>query len=420
MEEDFEWDQTALVIKEEGEVKFFTYNSKEYSNGGSALKKSMPVFYNPIQEINRSLALIAYRAFQMYFLDEIQDEPIIICDSMAASGIRTLRLLMFLNSPLEIIANDINPLSLKVIRKNMELNNNINDNDKIISLLNKDATLMFNEINNSKNRVSCIDIDPFGTPNIFIEPALKSLKLGGLIGITATDTPVLFGVRSDACLRKYSVKALRSSFLKEVGLRILIYYTAIKAHPYMNYIVPQMSLSFDHYIRIFVRISKGKKGIIENLNNFGYFLWCGKCDWRDTIEHNILKIPHNCPNCSSKIKYGGPLWIGPLHNTEFIDKCIITLDVASKEQIPSKKRLLKILHLLTEEDKLPPGYYNIHKICDNLNISVPSTNSIIQKIKKHGYNTCLTHIEPRAIKTNIGIAKLKVILKELNQANKKL
>jgi len=376
MEEDFEWDQTALVIKEEGEVKFFTYNSKEYSNGGSALKKSMPVFYNPIQEINRSLALIAYRAFQMYFLDEIQDEPIIICDSMAASGIRTLRLLMFLNSPLEIIANDINPLSLKVIRKNMELNNNINDNDKIISLLNKDATLMF--------------------------------------------TPVLFGVRSDACLRKYSVKALRSSFLKEVGLRILIYYTAIKAHPYMNYIVPQMSLSFDHYIRIFVRISKGKKGIIENLNNFGYFLWCGKCDWRDTIEHNILKIPHNCPNCSSKIKYGGPLWIGPLHNTEFIDKCIITLDVASKEQIPSKKRLLKILHLLTEEDKLPPGYYNIHKICDNLNISVPSTNSIIQKIKKHGYNTCLTHIEPRAIKTNIGIAKLKVILKELNQANKKL
>jgi tRNA (guanine26-N2/guanine27-N2)-dimethyltransferase len=410
MEEDnFEASIADLIIKNEGEIRFYTFDSRKYADKGTALKKSMPVFYNPIQEINRSISQVVYLTFQQMMQDNEHFSPFTICDSMAASGIRSLRLLKYLNSPISIIANDLNPLALKIIAKNCELNSISSEN---LELTNENAMFLFAEMYNERIYPSCIDIDPFGTPNIFIEPALRAVQLRGLIGITATDTAVIFGVKPTACARKYNLRSLRSSFLKEVGLRLLLYYTAIRAHPYMNYIEPQISLSFDHYVRIFVRVFKGKGGVNKNLANSGYMLWCPKCDWRKSINLDFREsqISNPCPMCGAKIDYGGPLWVGPLHNKEFVEKTTTVLNESTLTQIPSKKKLLKVLSTIVDEDVYPPGYFNIHKICDNIGVSVRKTSLIIQKIHDLGYIAGLTHIEPRAIKSNIPIDKLKEIL----------
>ncbi|WP_371802818.1 tRNA (guanine(10)-N(2))-dimethyltransferase [Candidatus Lokiarchaeum ossiferum] len=412
--DNFEAALAKLIIREEGEIKFYTFDSTQYSDSGSALKKSMPVFYNPIQEVNRSLSQIVYRAFQQVTADDEHFQPFTICDSMAASGIRSLRLLKYLDPPIKIISNDLNPLALKIIEKNLELNNfSIED----LELTNEDATFLFSKLHNSRQYPSCIDIDPFGTPNIFIESALRAVTLRGLVGITATDTAVLFGVKPTACARKYNLQCLRSSFLKEVGLRLLLYYTAIRAHPYMNYIEPQMSLSFEHYIRIFVRVFKGKSGVNRNLANSGYMLWCPKCDWRKTIGLDLRgsQIGSVCPLCNSKIKYGGPLWIGPLHDNLFVEKSLLVLNGSTKEQIPSMKRLSKLLNIVKEENQFPPGYYDLHKLCDLLNVSVSKTADILQKINHAGFQAGMTHIEPRAIKSDIPIDLLKEILVSLHK-----
>jgi tRNA (guanine26-N2/guanine27-N2)-dimethyltransferase len=407
--EDFETYFQQLIINEEGGIRFYSFDSKKYSNTGVALKKSMPVFYNPIQEFNRSITLIAYKAFQHISESDKNFEILKICDSMAASGIRSIRLFKFLNKPVKIIANDLNPLALKVIQKNIELNNEIVSKSDI-ELFNQDARFLFEDLHNKRNYQSIIDIDPFGTPNIFIESAIKAVNLNGLIGITATDTAVLFGVRPSACIRKYNIKSLRSTFLKEVGLRILLYYSASRAHPHMNYIVPMLSFSSDHYIRVFIRIHKGKTGINKNFSNSGYIFWCRNCDWRMTNGMDLHEATFSCPICQSKLDYGGPLWIGPLHDSEYVEECIRILEDSEKSIIPSKKKILKKLNTILFEDNFPPGYYDIHKICDMLGISVSKTELIFDSIRNLGYDATRTHIESRAIKSDIPIEKLKEIL----------
>ncbi|QEE15375.1 tRNA (guanine(10)-N(2))-dimethyltransferase [Promethearchaeum syntrophicum] len=408
--EDFETYFQQLIINEEGGIRFYSFDSKKFSNTGVALKKSMPVFYNPIQEFNRSITLIAYKAFQQISESDKNFEILKICDSMAASGIRSIRLFKFLNKHVQIIANDLNPLALKIIQKNLALNSDIITKSDI-ELLNQDAHFLFEDLQNKRNYQSIIDIDPFGTPNIFIESAIKAVFLEGLIGITATDTAVLFGVRPSACLRKYNIKSLRSTFLKEVGLRILLYYAASRAHPHMNYIEPMLSFSSDHYIRVFIRIHKGKTGINKNYKNSGYIFWCRKCDWRMSIGMDLHEASFFCPICQSKVDYGGPLWIGSLNNPEFVTECIRTLENSEISVIPSKKKILKILNIILSEDKFPPGYYDLHKICDMLGISVAKkTELILESIRNLGYNAARTHIEPRAIKSNIPIEQLKKLL----------
>ena len=208
---------------------------------------------------------------------------------------------------------------------------------------------------------------------------------------------------------KYNV----TSFLKEVGLRILLYFVATRAHPLNRSIKPLLSLSFDHYVRLFVQIGYGKKSINQNLSNIGFIYWCPKCDWRSTSNLNPMKNFTECPNCDANIQYGGPLWLGKLHNQEFIDECETHAQEVSKDILPSQKKILKVLNITKYEDNFPIGYYDIHKLCDLMNISVSSMAKILLSIKNTGFNAALTHINPKAIKTDIPLLELKDILKNL-------
>jgi tRNA (guanine26-N2/guanine27-N2)-dimethyltransferase len=415
MEWNFEEYRDRLIIKEEGDIKFYTFRPEEFSNGGTALKKNMPVFYNPVQEINRSISMVAYSAFLALNQTNDRLQPFSICDSMAASGIRSLRLLKYLTEDVHILANDLNPLALRLIEKNAELNTLPLDR---LEFANEEAAFLFAKLRKDRHFQTIIDIDPFGTPNIFIDTALRAVQIQGLLGVTATDTAVFFGVKPSACLRKYNIRSLRSSFLKEVGLRILLAFVAFRAHPFMNYVVPMLSLSFNHYIRFFVKILKGKEGVTKNLAQIGYMFWCPKCDWRSSGGLDIRTASFSCPLCQAKVEYGGPMWLGQLHDSSFVHQCQQTLTTTEKHTIPSKKRLEKVLAVIEHEDRFPPGYFDLHKLCDSLQISVAKSTTIIQAIEAQGYHAGFTHIEPRAIKTDIPLPQLKSILKELALASK--
>ena len=107
------------------------------------------------------------------------------------------------------------------------------------------------------------------------------------------------------------------------------------------------------------------------------------------------------------------MWLGPLHDSSFVHSCHQTLSSTTKDVIPSKKRLEKVLTVVEQEDTFPPGYYDLHKLCDRLQISVAKSSTIIQTIEAQGYHAGFTHIEPRAIKTDIPLPSLRKILKEL-------
>ena len=435
-------DLKDLIKLEEGGIEFYSYDPKLYAKG-KMLNASMPVFFNPIQEFNRSLSMLVYKIFQAQEIRrweekrkeevdlekvvELQEKPFRICDAMTASGIRDLRIYDFLNKPLQMTLNDFSTEAITLIQKNIELNHpsKSSHNDFIVS--HNDARFLLAKSAAERELFDIIDIDPFGTPNIFIEPAIKAVRIGGMLAITATDTAPLFGVKPAAGRRKYSTKTLRSSFLKEVGLRILLHYVATRAHTHSNYIIPIFSFSADHYVRIYLKIRKGKSGVNKNFKEMGYMQWCPTCDWRNIYDYDsVHKFEKKCPICSSEkasLEWGGPIWIGNLHESSFIQEMIEVLDKKDddfnedipKAIVPSKKKILKILNMVQYEDDFPAGYYDLHQLCDKMNVCVPSFKKLFSVIEDAGYRAVRTHILLTAIKTNLPFTQLREILQKLHQ-----
>ena len=143
--------------------------------------KKMKVFYNPVKEADRSLSVKVLKHFK----------PKHCLDLLCATGARGIRL-MNESGVKDMTFNDSNPEALKLLKKNLRLN-------KLKArVFNKDANQLLYEL---KERFDFIDLDPFGSPNPYLESCIKFLQRKGLLGVTATDTAVLVGAKPKACRR---------------------------------------------------------------------------------------------------------------------------------------------------------------------------------------------------------------------------
>jgi len=401
-----------FTLIKEGSADFFIHIADIPS-------KSMNVFYNRKMEINRDVSCLAVNAYRRLF----SQKNLVIVDSMAASGISSLRMIKECNDVKKIFINDINPVAIDLIHKNIKLNKIIGKSPEII-ISQKDANLLFSEISqntcshikNSQERPNVISIDPFGTPNLYVDSAFKAIqKTNGLMCVTATDTAVLFGVKPQACIRKYMSKPLHTEYCKEIGARILVHFIARLANINKLGIIPILTFYSNHFIRVFALTIKDKKEISKNFKNYGFIVHCNDCGYRSTSKNDVLELGHICPNCGEKEKlnYAGPLWVGNLHNNNFIQEI---LSLNSKFSYSNQKKLDKILTFALDEFNMPAFYYNIHKLSQKLKLQkVPKMEDIIKIISKQGYKGSRTHFDFTSIKTDMKYEMLiKLILEKYN------
>ena len=392
-----------LIKKKEDSVQFYIYKE----DGQNIPSKSMNVFYNKSMELNRDLSNLALKSYDLLFAKK----PLIVVDCMAASGIGSIRMLKDCQNIQKLYVNDINPIALELIKLNFRFNDiNI---DKV-SLSQKDASLLLLEIKNQQNndKPDVISIDPFGTPNIYMDSVFKVInKKEGLICITATDTAVLFGVRSDACIRKYLSKPLRVEYSKEVGARILLHFISRIANINNLGISPLLTFYSNHFLRIFALTFKNKDRISQHFSNYGYVIHCENCGYRQVINIGDIILNSVCPSCKrpfQKFSYAGPLWIGKLHNESFIKRMV---EENSNLNYANRKKIDRLLKIINQETNMPISYYNIHQLCKKLNLSqIPKINSIISTINELKYQATRTHFDPLSIKTNMPLNSLKNIL----------
>ncbi|MHA1805037.1 MAG: tRNA (guanine(10)-N(2))-dimethyltransferase [Promethearchaeota archaeon] len=390
----------------------FLIHGEDYNSTPS---KSMKVFYNKKMILNRDITSLAINAYAQMF----NKNALTVLDSMAATGIGAIRLIKECKNISTVYINDINPLAIEMARENLKLNDLPNHNLKI-RIFNEDANLLFNKIKkwaheSKKKNIHFPDIiliDPFGTPNLYLDAAFKAIKKEkGLICITATDTPVLFGVRPKACYRKYLAKPLHVEYCKEIGSRILICFSSKIANINNLGVAPLLTFYSNHFVRIFLLTFKNKNQIHENFKNYGYILHC-QCNHRFILE-DPLNLPDMCPACYEKnhFKLAGPLWLGELHDVAFLER-VRTLN--ETEHFPNKKKIAKILEHAKAEIGMPPYYYNIHKICQELNIStIPKLEALINLIQSKGFKATRTHFDFVSIKTTMSHEQLKVTLSEI-------
>ncbi len=358
------------------------------------IETKLPVFYNPKMKFNRDISIIMLNTF----MDLFKSNNLIV-DALAGTGVRAIRYGLELTHNKKIIANDINPLSTYFIKRNIELN----FLSSKIEVHNFDANHLLHMLWINDISPINIDIDPFGSPVQFYDYALETISKPGLLSITATDTAVLCGVYPNVAFRKYGGISINNEFCHEIGIRLLIYSIAKVAMRHDYVIVPLASLSTDHYMRIWIKVIKGRNSANKLINNFGYVVYCPKCMYREVLP--ISKIKDNsCPNCKGELIVGGPLWIGPIFDQSFINKAL-------KSVRDKNHRVLKVLTLMDLESKNNiPFYYNVHLLSKLSNVSVVSNETVINELLNLGYIATRTHFNPNSIRSNAPISIIKSII----------
>jgi len=390
--------EKIMILKTEGDVQFYIYEEDEKI----VPSKAMNVFYNEKMVLNRDLSSLAVFAYDKLF----NKDKLRIVDCMSASGIGALRILKECENIDKIVINDINPLAVALIKDNLKLNEY--ESEKII-ITQKDANQLLLEL--ASDNPNIINIDPFGTPNLYVDAAFKAIqKKNGLICITATDTAVLFGIRSHVCIRKYMSKPLHVEYTKEIGARILLYFISRVANINKLGIIPLLTFYSNHFIRIFVLTFKSKEKITDSFSNYGYIIHCRECGFRTRQSISPIETIDTCPSCENKksFSYAGPLWVGTIHDSPFLRQIIAENSVKNYK---CKKKIDKLIKFALQENTMPLSYYNIHKLCRDLKCSsVPKIEQVIQTIKEFEHEATRTHFDPLSIKTDLNIENLKNII----------
>jgi len=386
-------------IIQEGQVQILVPNLKAYNVTPSNYAPSKaPVFYNPKMEFNRDLSVLTLQTYQHKI-----NQNITICEPLTSQGIRGIRYAAEINNITNILLSDISTKACQLAQHNI----NLNQLENKITLKHSDANHTL--INNAspKKRFNIIDIDPFGTPTPYIDAAFRALKNKGLIATTATDLAPLCGVHTKACLRKYA-KPLRTEYCHETAIRLLCGSLATTAAKQDIGIQILLSHSTDHYIRVYAQINYGAKKADDNIKAMGYIMHCFNCMHRE-ITHQPFSDP-TCQECGAKMDYTGPLWTNPINDPEFIQQI---LTQTQKTTLKSNTKITKLLTTLNTETPMPPTYYVIDKLSSKLKLPAPSNQTVIETLKKTGYQATPTHFNPRGIKTNAPTITMHKILKEL-------
>jgi tRNA G26 N,N-dimethylase Trm1 len=77
-----------------------------------------------------------------------------------------------------------------------------------------------------------------------------------------------------------------------------------------------------------------------------------------------------------------------------------------------------MLTLARNEAVMPVGYYVVDRICDRLNLPVPSVKRVIGALKKEGFQAVQTLSNSRGIKTEAQAKKVQEAVQGMAHANR--
>ncbi len=350
----------------EGDVEIEVHEGRSYDK---------EVFYNPKMEFDRNLSVVVVSVFG----------PRKVCDALSASGIRGIRYKKEADAS-EVWLNDANLKASRLIHDNMRKNSLCGE------IRNKDAAVLLRE-----EDFDFIDLDPFGSPAEFLDSAAGSIRSGGLIGVTATDTSSFFGTYPRVSRRRYGRKSMKTGYNKELGLRILVSAVIESLGRYKKTFYPKICYFREHYARIFGKVAKGGKEVQENFRNFGYISHCFSCGWRDSGFYK------NCKYCGNQTEVVN-VYMGKLNNQNF---CRAVAEECGKRGFDEESEMVNNL----TEDMEVPYHHDIHYIAKKHTIPVKKTESIIERLCECGYKTKKSVYSPTAVKTEAPFDKVVEMIK---------
>jgi tRNA (guanine26-N2/guanine27-N2)-dimethyltransferase len=386
----------------EGAAKIVVPNLKSFRKAPWEYAPSKaPVFYNSAMKLNRDMATLVLQAYQRTVKRDTH-----VSEPLAGCGVRGIRFAKEVDGIQAVQMNDINPEAYKMAQHNIQLNK-VADR---VSIFKEDANLFLGQHAAPYKRFDYIDIDPFGTPVLYLDSAIRALRNGGMLALTATDLAPLCGVYPKAALRKYGGLPLRTEYCHEIALRLMLGNLATTAAKYEMGMKAVFSHSSDHYVRAYVLLSYGAKKANHSIGNMGNILHCFSCFHREPVTRFAPTVKEFCRVCGSPLKSAGPLWLGNMADSGMCE--LMEREVASRTSV-HWARLAKVLTLIKQEADAPITFYVVDKICDKINISVPPLKKVIEYLKNMNFTALPTHFHTRGLKTT---APAKAVIKAVKNS----
>ncbi|EFN69298.1 Probable N(2),N(2)-dimethylguanosine tRNA methyltransferase [Camponotus floridanus] len=383
------------------------------------------VFYNPVQEFNRDLSIAVLTIFAQdrwnkmieknnltndnkttilldTGLNTNKQEGITILEALSATGLRSIRYAKEVKGIKQIVANDISAKAVDSIRHNV-LHNGV---ENLVTPHHEDATLLMYQ--RRRNRFDAVDLDPYGCPSMYLDGAVQCVADGGILLVTATDMAVLAGNTPETCYYKYGAISIKSKSCHEIALRILLQCIASYAGRYGRYIVPLLSISIDFYIRVFVKVFTGHNKCKENSSKIGMLYQCNGCESMSfqplatKRSSNNYKLPNAptvdqlCKHCQYRQHMAGPIWLGSLHDQEFVSQLLCNLN---NIELGTSKRMEGVLTMIHEELDVPL-YYTLDRLMSIVKCDVPSILKFRSALLNAGYKVSYSHASKTSIKTD--------------------
>ncbi|KAI3953687.1 hypothetical protein MKW98_017511 [Papaver atlanticum] len=336
-------------------------------------------------------------------------KPARVLEALAASGLRSIRYAREVEEIGQVVALDNDKASVEACRRNIKFNGSVTT-AKVESHLTDARVFMLSH----PKEFDVVDLDPYGSPSVFLDSAVQSVADGGILMCTATDMAVLCGGNGEVCYSKYGSYPLRGKYCHEMALRIVLACIESHANRYKRYIVPVLSVQMDFYVRVFVRIFTSASEMKNTPLKLSYVYQCVGCDSfhlqslaRTVSKNNSVRylpgfgpvVPQECTDCGKKFNMGGPIWSAPIHDQEWVTSILENVQ-SLKERYPAYDRISAVLTTVSEELPDVPLFLSLHNLCGTLKCTSPSAVMFRSAVLNAGYRISGTHVNPLGLKSD--------------------
>jgi tRNA (guanine26-N2/guanine27-N2)-dimethyltransferase len=341
------------------------------------------VFYNPTQELNRDVTVATLRAFR-----ERESRAETYLDAMTASGIRGVRAAA---AGYEVTCADLDPDAVELARENLA----VNDLDGRVVERNANA-LLYDE-----GPFDVVDVDPFGTPMPFADPALANAR--DLVCVTATDTAPLCGAHLNSGIRKYAAVPQNTEYHAEMGLRVLLSALVRTAARYDVAAAPVLSHVSRHYARTYLELDHRATSADALIEELGHVYHCEDCLHREHEFGLIARPPEACPACGGeRVLTAGPVWLGPTCDPGFAEAVRERITDDMGEAARARRMLATIAGELDA-----PTHYDQHRLCKEWGRSASAMDEFLAALREAGHEATRAHYSGTAFKTDATVAEIR-------------
>jgi len=389
--------------------------------------------------------------------DQVDMDGMRVLEALSASGLRSVRYIKEVTEGVgieHILVNDLEPHAVEAINRNLAHNGltadpriegNVGDANEVMfnhrfdaldhCFMTKVKSLKPQKELSTNVPFDIIDLDPYGSPSIFIDGALQSIRDGGLLCVTATDLSALCGKNQEVCFARYGAFPLQSigKYPHEMAIRILLGSIDGTAAKYGKFIVPILSVHFDFYIRVFIRVYSNKNEVKAVSAKSGLVMQSRGCDSfyiqpRGFIKpspKNVtnmslkiagLQVPSECVETGADLAIGGPIWIYPIHNMPFVNNLLGHFKKPCAKGFDASKLGANALvegklAAIADELVAVPLFYSLPSMCKKLHCTMPKMADFQSAIINAGYQVSATQSDPNGVKTDATPAILWDILR---------